>query len=121
MCNNLTIEEVIYVACVDENGDGLLFQKSSNFHRLRVGVAGQCVNYVVGHLRFFLHGFFFRFKGFFIWFIILFLHWFNHKEPALFAAMFSAPWLLERDIEITGVTGYAKAPMQRSGRLRQGP
>ncbi|RWW23145.1 hypothetical protein GW17_00012620 [Ensete ventricosum] len=29
--------------------------------------------------------------------------------------------LLERDIEITGVTGYAKAPMQRSGRLRQGP
>ncbi|RWW12032.1 hypothetical protein GW17_00024319, partial [Ensete ventricosum] len=66
-CNNLTVEEVICAAHVDENGDGLLFQKSSKFHRLRVGVAGQCVHYVVDRLGLFLQGFFFRFKGFFRW------------------------------------------------------
>ncbi|RZS24158.1 hypothetical protein BHM03_00057194 [Ensete ventricosum] len=65
MCSNLTVEEVIYAAYVDENGDGLLFQKSSNFHRQWVGVAGQCVHRVVDRLGLFLYGFFFRFKGFF--------------------------------------------------------
>ncbi|RZS08322.1 hypothetical protein BHM03_00039278, partial [Ensete ventricosum] len=65
--------------------------KSSNFNRLRVGVAGQCVHCVVSRLGLFLYDFFFRFKGFFRWFIVLILHWFNHKEPALFAGMFSAP------------------------------
>ncbi|RZS25914.1 hypothetical protein BHM03_00059189 [Ensete ventricosum] len=65
MCNNLTIEEVICAARVNENDDGLLFQKSSNFHRPRVGVAGHCVHCVVGRLGLFLYGFFFRFKGFF--------------------------------------------------------
>ncbi|RWV99740.1 hypothetical protein BHE74_00004128 [Ensete ventricosum] len=90
-CSNFTIEEVICAAHVEENGDGLLFQKSSNFHHLRVGVAGQCVHCVVGRLGIFLYGFFFMFQGFFRWFIVLILHWFNNKEPALFAAMFSAP------------------------------
>ncbi|RWW03697.1 hypothetical protein GW17_00033123 [Ensete ventricosum] len=65
--------------------------KSFNFYRLRVGVVGQCVHCVVGRLALFLHGFFFRFKGVFRWFIVLILHWFNHKEPTLLAAMFSAP------------------------------
>ncbi|RWW88898.1 hypothetical protein BHE74_00002207 [Ensete ventricosum] len=45
-CSDLAIEEVIYATRIDENGDGLLFKKSSNFHSLRVGVAGQHVHYV---------------------------------------------------------------------------
>ncbi|RWW88504.1 hypothetical protein BHE74_00002618 [Ensete ventricosum] len=95
MCSNLTIEEVICVFRVDENGDGLLLQKSSNFHRLRVGVAGQHVHYVVGRLGLFLRGFFFSFEAFFRWFAVLILHWFNHKEPVPFAVMFLAPrWRL---------------------------
>ncbi|RWV79844.1 hypothetical protein GW17_00058963, partial [Ensete ventricosum] len=57
----------------------------------RVGIAGQCVLCVVGRLGFSLHGFFFRFKGFFRCFIVLILHWFNHEELALFAVMFAAP------------------------------
>ncbi|RWW14397.1 hypothetical protein GW17_00021835 [Ensete ventricosum] len=47
-CSDLTVEEVIYAVHIDENGDGLLFKKSSNFHSLRVQVAGQRVHYVVG-------------------------------------------------------------------------
>ncbi|RRT33341.1 hypothetical protein B296_00036885 [Ensete ventricosum] len=43
----------------------------------------------------FLHGFFFRFKGFFRCFIVLILRWFNHEELTLFAMMFAAPWFDE--------------------------
>ncbi|RRT64328.1 hypothetical protein B296_00018855 [Ensete ventricosum] len=39
-CSNLAVEEVIGIAHIHRNGDGLLFKESSNFHRLRVGVAG---------------------------------------------------------------------------------
>ncbi|RRT43817.1 hypothetical protein B296_00011963 [Ensete ventricosum] len=46
---------------------------------------------MVGQLGLFLHGFFFRFKGFFRCFIVLIIRWFNHKEPALFVVMFAAP------------------------------
>ncbi|RWW00802.1 hypothetical protein BHE74_00046300 [Ensete ventricosum] len=56
MCSNLTIEEVIGAAHIYKNGDGLL---SSNFHRLRVGVAGQRVHCIVGRLGLFLRGFIF--------------------------------------------------------------
>ncbi|RWV77311.1 hypothetical protein GW17_00061878 [Ensete ventricosum] len=91
MCSNLTIAEVICAVCVDENGDGLLLQKSSNFHYLRVGVAGQRVHCVVGRLVLFLCGFFFDFEAFFRWFAVLILHRFNHEKPALFAVMFAAP------------------------------
>ncbi|RWV97561.1 hypothetical protein GW17_00039641 [Ensete ventricosum] len=83
MCSNLTIDEVICTACVDENGDGLLLQKSSNFHRLRVRVASQRVHCIVGRLGLFLHGFLFGFEAFFRWFPVLILHWFNHEEQAL--------------------------------------
>ncbi|RZS13120.1 hypothetical protein BHM03_00044650 [Ensete ventricosum] len=38
--SNLAVEEVIGIAHIHRNGDGLLFKESSNFHRLRVGVAG---------------------------------------------------------------------------------
>ncbi|RWV92896.1 hypothetical protein GW17_00044686 [Ensete ventricosum] len=72
--SNLTIEEVICAARINKNGDGLLFQKSSNFHGLRVGVAGQCVHCVVGRLGLFLHGFPLKFEVFFKWFAILILH-----------------------------------------------
>ncbi|RWW58355.1 hypothetical protein BHE74_00034826 [Ensete ventricosum] len=90
-CSNLAVEEVICVALIDENGDRLLFKKSSNFHRLRVGVVGQRVHCVVGRLGLFLRGFIFGFEAFFKWFAVLTLYWFNHEEPTLFAAMFSAP------------------------------
>ncbi|RRT74884.1 hypothetical protein B296_00008376 [Ensete ventricosum] len=90
-CNNLAVEEFICVALIDENGDRLLFKKSSNFHRLRVGVVGQRVHCVVGRLGLFLRGFIFGFEAFFKWFAVLILYWFNHDEPVLFAAMFSAP------------------------------
>ncbi|RRT42018.1 hypothetical protein B296_00036900 [Ensete ventricosum] len=46
---------------------------------------------IVGRLGLSLHGFLFGFKAFFRWFAVLILHWFNHKESALFAAMFAAP------------------------------
>ncbi|RZR93552.1 hypothetical protein BHM03_00022080 [Ensete ventricosum] len=46
---------------------------------------------VVGLLGLFLCGFLFGFEAFFRWFIVLILHWFNHEEPALLAAMFAAP------------------------------
>ncbi|RWW51076.1 hypothetical protein BHE74_00042612 [Ensete ventricosum] len=46
---------------------------------------------VVGRLGLFLHGFLFGFKAFLRWFAVLIFHWFNHEEPALFAAMFTAP------------------------------
>ncbi|RZR76185.1 hypothetical protein BHM03_00000813 [Ensete ventricosum] len=49
---------------------------------------------VVGQLGLFLCGFLFGFKAFFRWFIILILHWFNHEEPVLLAAMFAAPWFI---------------------------
>ncbi|RRT49928.1 hypothetical protein B296_00004665 [Ensete ventricosum] len=39
--------------------------KSSNFHRLRIGVAGQCMHYIVGRLGLFLYGFLFGFEAFF--------------------------------------------------------
>ncbi|RZS19832.1 hypothetical protein BHM03_00052267 [Ensete ventricosum] len=67
-CSDLTVEEVIYAVHIDENGDGLLFKKSSNFHSLRVQVAGQRVHYVVGRLGLFLYGFIFGFEPFFRWF-----------------------------------------------------
>ncbi|RWW05074.1 hypothetical protein GW17_00031672 [Ensete ventricosum] len=92
-CSNLAVEEVICATHIDENGDRLLFKKSSNFHRLRVGVAGQRVHCVVGRLGLFLRGFIFGFEAFFRWFAVLILYWFNHEEPTLFAAMFSAPRL----------------------------
>ncbi|RWW78231.1 hypothetical protein BHE74_00013551 [Ensete ventricosum] len=63
MCSNLIVGEVICDARIDENGDGLLFKKSSNFHRMRVGVVGQRVHYVVGKLGLFLCGFIFGFKA----------------------------------------------------------
>ncbi|RZS21196.1 hypothetical protein BHM03_00053803 [Ensete ventricosum] len=47
----------------------------------------QCI---VRRLWLFLHGSLFRFKAFFRWFPVLILHWFNHEEPTLFAAMFAA-------------------------------
>ncbi|RWW46026.1 hypothetical protein BHE74_00048071 [Ensete ventricosum] len=65
------------------------FFSGPNHHR--VGIAGQYVHCVVGRLGFFLHSFFFRFKGFFRCFIILILRWFNHEELALFVVMFLAP------------------------------
>ncbi|RWV84225.1 hypothetical protein GW17_00054073, partial [Ensete ventricosum] len=90
-CNNLAVEEVICAARIDENSDRLLFKKSSNFHRLRVGVASQHVHCVVGRLGLFLRIFIFGFEAFFRWFVVLILYWFNHEEPTLFAAMSSAP------------------------------
>ncbi|RRT70407.1 hypothetical protein B296_00027356 [Ensete ventricosum] len=90
MCSDLAVEEVICAARANKNSDGLLFKKSSNFH-LQVGVADQRVHYVVSRLGLFLHGFIFKFKAFFRWFVVLILYWFNHEESALFAAMFSAP------------------------------
>ncbi|RRT82226.1 hypothetical protein B296_00006404 [Ensete ventricosum] len=39
-CSNLAIKEVICAARIYENGDGLLLEKSSYFHRLRVRVEG---------------------------------------------------------------------------------
>ncbi|RRT85770.1 hypothetical protein B296_00000295 [Ensete ventricosum] len=50
MCSKIVVEEVIYVAHIDENGDGLLFKKSSNFLRLWVGVTGQRMHCIVGRL-----------------------------------------------------------------------
>ncbi|RWW38200.1 hypothetical protein BHE74_00056583 [Ensete ventricosum] len=91
MCSDLAVEEVICAAYIDENGDQLLFKKSSNFHRLRVGVADQHVHCVVGRLGLFLYGFIFRFAAFFRWFTVLILYWFNHEELDLLAVVFSAP------------------------------
>ncbi|RRT72033.1 hypothetical protein B296_00006698 [Ensete ventricosum] len=62
MCSNLAVKEVICATRIDENGDGLLFKKSSNFHHLWVGVAGQRVCCVVGQLGLFLCGFIFSFS-----------------------------------------------------------
>ncbi|RRT34843.1 hypothetical protein B296_00051341, partial [Ensete ventricosum] len=90
-CSNLAVEEVIGATHIYKNGDGLMFKESSNFHRLRVGVAGQRVHCIVDRLGLFLRGFIFEFEAFFRWFAILVLYWFNHKEPTLFLAMFSAP------------------------------
>ncbi|RRT37718.1 hypothetical protein B296_00031941 [Ensete ventricosum] len=80
-CNNLAVEEVIGAARIYKNGDGLLFKESSNFHRLRVGVTGQRVHYMVGRLGLFLRGFIFEFEVFFKWYGILILYWFDHEEP----------------------------------------
>ncbi|RWW89787.1 hypothetical protein BHE74_00001179 [Ensete ventricosum] len=91
MCSDFTIEEVICAAYIDENGDRLLFKKSSNFHRMWVGVAGQCMHCVVCRLGLFLYGFIFGFEAFFRWFTILILYLFDHEKLTLFAAMFSAP------------------------------
>ncbi|RWW40604.1 hypothetical protein BHE74_00053966 [Ensete ventricosum] len=38
--SNLAIHEVINTSGVNENGDWLLFKKSSHFHRLRVRMVG---------------------------------------------------------------------------------
>ncbi|RRT53222.1 hypothetical protein B296_00010320, partial [Ensete ventricosum] len=78
--NDLVVEEVICAARIDENGDRLLFKKSSNFHRLRVGVAGQRVHCLVGRLGLFLYGFIFGFEAFIRWLAVLILYWFNHEE-----------------------------------------
>ncbi|RZR78451.1 hypothetical protein BHM03_00003803 [Ensete ventricosum] len=59
MCSNLAVE-VICAACIDENGDWLLFNKSSNFHCLRVGVTNQRMHCIVSQLGLFLRGFIFR-------------------------------------------------------------
>ncbi|RWW19243.1 hypothetical protein GW17_00016726 [Ensete ventricosum] len=56
---------------------------------------GHRVHCIVGRLGLFLRGFIFGFEDFFRWFAVLFLYWFNHEEPVLFAAMFSAPWFVE--------------------------
>ncbi|RRT41298.1 hypothetical protein B296_00049736 [Ensete ventricosum] len=78
MCSNFTVEEVIGVARIYKNGDGLLFKESSNFHRLRGGVAGQRVYYIVDRLGLFLHGFIFKFEAFFRWFAVLILYRLRH-------------------------------------------
>ncbi|RWW60875.1 hypothetical protein BHE74_00032092 [Ensete ventricosum] len=57
---------------------------------------------VVGRLGLFLHGFFFRFKGFFRCFIVLILCWFNHEELTLFAAKFAAPWFIAMPTQLPG-------------------
>ncbi|RRT64046.1 hypothetical protein B296_00006920 [Ensete ventricosum] len=62
-CSDLAVEEVICAARIDENGDELLFKKSSNFHSLWVGVVGQHVHYVVGRLGLILHGFIFSLRS----------------------------------------------------------
>ncbi|RWW17139.1 hypothetical protein BHE74_00049807 [Ensete ventricosum] len=72
--NNLIVEEVIGAARIYKNDYGLLFKESSNFHRLRVGVAGQHVHCMVGRLGLFLHDFIFGFEAFFIWFAVLLLY-----------------------------------------------
>ncbi|RWW51719.1 hypothetical protein BHE74_00041911 [Ensete ventricosum] len=69
MCNNLAIEEVICTTRINENGDVLLFKKSSNFHRMQVGVASQRVHCVVDRLGLFLRGFIFGFEAFFRWLV----------------------------------------------------
>ncbi|RWV97279.1 hypothetical protein BHE74_00044320 [Ensete ventricosum] len=74
MCSNLAVKEVLGVACIYKNGDGLMFKKSSNFHRMRVGVSGQRMHCVVGQLGLFLSGFIFRFEAFFRWFTVLILY-----------------------------------------------
>ncbi|RZS10863.1 hypothetical protein BHM03_00042137 [Ensete ventricosum] len=68
MCSSLAIEEVIGVARIYKNSDGLLFKESSNFHFLWVGVIGQHMHCIVGRLGLFLHGFIFEFEVFFIWY-----------------------------------------------------
>ncbi|RZS14264.1 hypothetical protein BHM03_00045926 [Ensete ventricosum] len=73
-CSNLAVEDIIYVTHIDENDDGLLFKKSSNFHCLWVGVGGQCVHCIAGWLGLFLRGFIFAFEAFFRWFIVLILY-----------------------------------------------
>ncbi|RWW01324.1 hypothetical protein GW17_00035656 [Ensete ventricosum] len=68
----------------------------------RVCIDSQCVYCVVGRLGFFLHGFFFRFKGFFRCFIVLILCWFNHEELVLFAVMFVAPRFIAMPTQLLG-------------------
>ncbi|RRT61003.1 hypothetical protein B296_00039571, partial [Ensete ventricosum] len=70
-CSDLAVEEVICATCIDENGDRLLFKKSTNFHRMRVGVASQRMHYVVDRLELFLRGFIFRFEAFLRWFVLV--------------------------------------------------
>ncbi|RWW35223.1 hypothetical protein BHE74_00059873, partial [Ensete ventricosum] len=111
-CSDLVVEEVICAACIDENGEGLLFKKSSNFHRLRVRVAGQRVHCVVDQLDLFLYSFIFGFEAFFRWFAILILYWFNHEKPTLFAAIFSAPCFSLRDF-----FGLGDRPMLNSAKM----
>ncbi|RZR72913.1 hypothetical protein BHM03_00018570 [Ensete ventricosum] len=60
------------------------------------------MHYVVGRLGLFLHGFFFRFKGFFRCFIVLILRWFNHEKSALFAVMFTAPQFVAMPTQLLG-------------------
>ncbi|RWW28560.1 hypothetical protein GW17_00006957 [Ensete ventricosum] len=87
---NLDVKEVLCDNRIYENGDGLLFKVSSNFHHLWVGVINQRMHCIIGRLGLFLHGIF-EFNVFFRWFNVLILYWFDHKEPSFFFAMFSAP------------------------------
>ncbi|RWW60693.1 hypothetical protein BHE74_00032291 [Ensete ventricosum] len=82
-CSNLAIEKVIDAAYIYKNGNGLLFKESSNIHRLRFGVTGQCVHCIVSRLGLFLHGFIVEFKVFFRWYGVLILYWFDDEEPPL--------------------------------------
>ncbi|RRT35396.1 hypothetical protein B296_00020454 [Ensete ventricosum] len=68
MCSNLAFEKVIGVARIYNNGDGLMFKESSNFHLLWVGVTGQHMHYIVGRLGLFLFGFIFKFEVIFKWY-----------------------------------------------------
>ncbi|RWW37373.1 hypothetical protein BHE74_00057527, partial [Ensete ventricosum] len=107
-CSDLAIKKVICATRIDENGDGLLFKKSSNFHCLRVGVVGQRVHCVVDRLGLFLHGFIFGFNAFFRWVTVLILYWFNHEKSARFAKMFSAPCTGAR-MAVEGAEGFGMA------------
>ncbi|RRT73688.1 hypothetical protein B296_00001233 [Ensete ventricosum] len=94
-CNNLAVENVISVAHLYKNGDGLLFKESSNFHRLRVRVSGQHKHCIVILLGLFLYGFIFEFEVLFRWYGVLILYWFDDEKPPLLATMFSAQCLDE--------------------------
>ncbi|RWW10390.1 hypothetical protein BHE74_00022415 [Ensete ventricosum] len=48
--NNLVVHGVIGAPGIDEDDDGLLLEKTSNLHYLRVCVAGKSMNHTISRL-----------------------------------------------------------------------
>ncbi|RWV88916.1 hypothetical protein GW17_00048963, partial [Ensete ventricosum] len=83
--SNLVVHEVIGASGIDEDGDWLLFEQSSHFHRLRVCIAGKSMHHAVGWLWFLLCV---------LLFVLRFFNKFDHEEPPFLATIFAAPWLV---------------------------
>ncbi|RZR93570.1 hypothetical protein BHM03_00022113 [Ensete ventricosum] len=88
--SNFVVHEIIGTLGIDEDGDGLLLEETSNFHRLWVHVACKSMHHTIGRL--------WIFHRVLLVFVVLFtfriINGFDQEKSSLLAAMVATPRLI---------------------------